>query len=72
MKDQKKQQIEQAFTYHPPKNDQLGRYQAIREGCKALALLILDMTPPSREQSQALTDLERVSMMANAAIARNE
>lgn len=72
MKDQKRAQIESSFTYHAPKGDQLARYQAIREGCKTLALLILELTPASREQSLALTDLERVSMMANKAIACNE
>lgn len=71
-KEAKKQQIEQAFTYHAPQPGQPERYQAIREKCKELALLILELTPASREQSLAITNLEYTSMMANAAIARNE
>lgn len=65
-------QIETAFTYHPPKDDQAERYTRIREACKSLAGLIATNTPECREQSTALKKLEEVSMMANAAIARNE
>jgi len=68
----KQQQIENAFTYHSPKDDQLERYQRIREKGKELALLIDQITPPSREQSLALTNLEQATMWANASIARNE
>lgn len=67
-----KARIERDFTYHPPKPGQLERYQALREKAKEMALLILDLTPASREQSLALTELEYSVMMANAAIARNE
>ena len=65
-------QIENAFTYHAPKDDQPERYVAIRNKAKELALLIADLTPASREQSVALTELETAVMWANAAIARNE
>ena len=68
----KQQQIENAFTYHEPKGDQQTRYVAIREKAKELALLIVDVTPASREQSVALTELETAVMWANAAIARHE
>lgn len=64
--------IERRFTHHPPKRDQIGRYQALRDKAKELALLIVDSTPYSREQSTALTQLESAVMFANAAIARNE
>lgn len=60
------------FTYHPPKGDQAERYGALREKAKELAELIMSATPVSREQSTALTLLTQVSMMANAAIAINE
>lgn len=65
-------QIENAFTYHPPKDDQGDRYAALREAAKMLAYLIADRTPASREQSLALTNLEQAVFWANAAIARNE
>ena len=63
--------IENAFTYHSPKDGQSEKYQAIREKAKELAYLIQELVPPSREQSLAMTKLEECSMWANAGIARN-
>lgn len=60
------------FTYHSPFGDQIERYALIRESALQFALKIIEHTPISREQSLALTLLEQASMMANAAIARNE
>lgn len=65
-------QIGNAFTYHPPKGDQQKRYEQIREQAKALAVTFAELTPASREQSLAMTNLEQAVMWANAAIARNE
>ena len=59
------------FTYHPPKDDQPDRYQAIRTAGWKLATIINDQVPDSREKSLAITHLEEVVMWANAAIARN-
>jgi hypothetical protein len=67
-----KARIENDFTYHAPKEGQQERYVALREKAKEFALLIVELTPVSREQSLALTELEKASMFANAAIARNE
>lgn len=64
--------LENRFTYHPPKADQPERYQVIRTKTKELAELITRLTPVSREQSLALTKLEEASFWANASIARNE
>ena len=63
--------IENAFTYHAPKDGQPEKYQAIRKKAKELAYLIQELVPPSREQSLAMTNLEECSMWANAGIARN-
>ena len=60
------------FTYHSPKDDQAERYVALRDLAHALAIDIVRMTPPSREQSLALTKLGECVMHANSAIARNE
>ena len=60
------------FTYHAPKEGQPERYQMIRDQAKILAHDIATLTPQSREQSLALTNLEQAVMWANAAIARNE
>lgn len=68
----KKDQIEKAFTYYPPKPGQPERYVNIRDKAKELALLIDDYVPDSREKSVAMTNLEQVVMWANAGIARNE
>ena len=63
--------IENAFTYHAPKDGQPEKYQAIREKAKELAYLIKELVPDNREQSLAITKLEECSMWANAGIARN-
>ncbi len=68
----KAEQVQRTFTYHPPKPDQQPRYAAIRDKAKELALLLIEVTPESREQSLALTHLEEAVMFANASIARNE
>ena len=64
--------LENDFTYHSPMGDQPGRYEEIRNHAKAYAQYLVSSTPPSREQSLALTALEEVVFWANAAIARNE
>lgn len=66
------EQIENNFVYHAPKEDQQDRYVVLRNEAKDLAYKIMTMTPPSREQALALTNLEQVMFWANAAIARNE
>lgn len=60
------------FTYHSLNGDQINRTNEIRDLGKQLAILIVNLTPISREQSLALTLLEQATMMANASIARNE
>lgn len=60
------------FKYHAPKDDQMGRYEYLRNQSRAMATSILHNTPRSREQSIAITKLEEVMFWANAAIARNE
>ena len=66
------EQIENNFKYHSPKEGQPEKYTAVREKAKEFAYLIDDLCPNSREKSLAMTNLEQVSMWANAAIARNE
>lgn len=64
--------IDRDFVHHPPKGDQAERYQSLRDDARVLAHEIVNQTPPSREQSLALTALEEAVFWANAAIARNE
>ena len=68
---EKRAQVEHNFTYHKPKPEQQPKYEQLRELAKALGLAIVELTPASREQSLALTDLEDCIMHANAAIARH-
>lgn len=70
--DETYERIENIFQHHPPINDQLARYQHLRDEGKALALLIVGLTPKSPEQASALAHLETAVTCANAAIARHE
>ena len=64
--------LDSAFTYHPPKGGQGEKYVILRDAAKKLAELVILYTPPSREQSLALTKIEEMVFWANAAIARHE
>ena len=64
--------IENNFTYHAPKEDQIARYTEIRQNAKLTAELFDKLCPDSREKSLAMTKLEEAVMWANASIARNE
>lgn len=63
--------IENAFTYHQPKEGQPEKYEALRSKTKELAYLIDELCPDSREKSLAMTKLEEASMWANTSVARN-
>lgn len=64
--------LDSDYTYHPTKADQPERYVYLRTKARELAMTIVNLTPPSREQSVALTKLEEAIFAANAAIARHE
>ena len=71
--DKQIEDITNRFAYHKPKNKETEeRYGDGRAALAAIALGILQETPPSREQALALTKLEECMFWANAAIARNE
>jgi len=67
-----KHDLDNRFTYHPPKNDQQIRYEMLRDRARNLAGFIDEKCPDSREKSLAITHLEDAVMWANASIARNE
>ena len=64
--------IDNIFTYHPPKNDQPERYEILRNEAKKLAHLINDKCPDSAEKTIAIRKLQECIMNANASIAINE
>lgn len=66
------EKIEKNFTYHAPKNNQVARYEHVRNRAKVFAYFLLENVPDSEERSIALTRLEEVVFWSNAAIARNE
>lgn len=68
--DKMRADLQNRFTYHAPHPDQRPRYEALRAKAKELAEMVVRYTPPSREQSLALTHLEDTTMWANAGIAR--
>ena len=63
--------LDNIYTYHPPKEGQPQKYETIRKKAKELAQLIKQECPESRERSIAFTQLETTVMWANASIARN-
>ena len=63
--------LENRFTYHPPKPGQAEIYQGIRAVALNFARTIDQQASDSREKSLALTKLEEAVMWANAAIARH-
>lgn len=65
-------EIDTRFTYHPPREGQPEKYEALRAKAKEMATAIADLCPDSRERATALTRLEESVMWANAAIARRE
>jgi hypothetical protein len=63
--------LDNRFTYHPPKPGQPETYEYLRKCARNLAGIIDDKCPDSREKSLAITHLEDAVMWANAAIARS-
>jgi hypothetical protein len=66
-----KEDIENRFTYHAPKDGQPIIFSIIRSMAKELANKIDDEVPDGREKSIAITKLEEVVMWANSGIARH-
>lgn len=67
-----KEQIDNIFTYHAPKEGQPAKYETLRENARQLAHAINQLCPESREKSLAITNLQLSVMLANASIAINE
>ena len=62
--------IEDIFSYHPPKNDQVAElHEDVRAMVKEVALFFYDNVPDSPERTLAIRKLQAAMMYANAAIA---
>ncbi len=64
-------ELEEAFKYHKPNEEQVKAIEAIRAKSKELAQLIVDVVPEGAEKMQAITYLRQAGMFANAGIVIN-
>lgn len=60
---------EYVFSHHHASPGQLAHYDAIHEGAKRFAAVLLEHTPPSADLMTALQLLRETAMIACAAIA---
>jgi hypothetical protein len=64
-----REQITEIFTFHSPDADQQVTYEKLRGAAREFAIALVELTPPSPDQSAALRKLRECVMTANAAIA---
>lgn len=65
--------IENAFRFHPPKDDSvIDAYNTVRATLVSAAKLIFDCTPPSRERDLAIEKLREAMFWANTSISCNQ
>lgn len=64
-------ELENMFTYHAPKDEQIYEFEAIRTQSLMLAKTIVGTCPECDERRESITRLSEVVMWANAAIARH-
>lgn len=62
-------QIQEWFTYHPPTQDQIPRYENIRSAAAKLAKVIYENCVNSADLTCAIRKLRECVMTANASIA---
>ena len=72
LSDNQRAAIHRHFTYHPPKPDQLPRFERIRQCAGELAAAIYECTPECADQTAAIRKVREAVMTANAAIACHE
>ena len=63
--------LDNAFDYHKPTEKTIPMFEQLRREYKALASLLMDLCPMSREKIRALDLLEQSMFNANASIARH-
>lgn len=63
------EQLQNWFQYHTPNEQQIPKYQKLREAGKLLATAILECTPPGPDQTAAIRKVREAIMTSNQAIA---
>lgn len=61
--------LDQFFTYHPPRADQLPRYERLRAAAREFAQVIVDCAPQGPDTTVAVRKVREAVMTANQAIA---
>ena len=57
------------FKYHPPSDEQIPKYEAIRAAAFEFAKALVTNCPPSADRTFALRQVRSAMMTANASIA---
>lgn len=65
-------ELDNLFSYHAPREDQVPRYEAIRFSGRGMSQVILENCPPGADRSAAIRKVREAVMTANAAIACGE
>ena len=65
-----REEIARRFSYHKPDTERAAKHDSLRGALQAAADIVVESTPPGREQSLAVTKLEEAMFWANAALAR--
>lgn len=63
------EQIEDIFTYHAPKPEQIEKYAKINEAFQSCAKVINEVMPAGAGATSAIRKLSEARMAANAAVA---
>ena len=64
------EQLQNWFTHHPPTDQRtIESYELIRAAGLAFATVIRDLTPPSKDQTEAIRLARNAVFFANASIA---
>jgi hypothetical protein len=61
--------LDHVFKFHAPTEDQIPKYNELREAARTFAQTIERLTPAGPDQSAAIRHLREAVMTANAAIA---
>jgi hypothetical protein len=66
------EQLRHRFGFHQASPEQAAVYERLRQAGLDFALLVVELTPVSPEQTRSVNAIDEAVMLAIAAIARNE